>query len=308
MTLNINPGEIIYNRRKELGITQEALAGTRCSASTVSRIENIVQVPTLRTFCRLMEVLGEPGYTYGYYYNGFTLEELYLKSELLELMENETMENYDEILHRFSLAMEYNSRDEEQFFEFMKMLYWLFIDPHTVDLLDEALRIMRITDQSFELVENAKRRALNHIQILIINAMAIGLIEQKRVTEAIPILLSLVDLTKDARHILPQYLKNKAAILNNLSCAILELGCPGVAFECSKAAINIAYRYQGGGGYFLTKLIRTRYECVRQMNKNGLEREDYSRLHYYFKDLPTDMRHGRSFRDFLAEKKTLIIF
>lgn len=54
-------GNVVSERRKELGLSQRQLAGlAKCSNSTVSRIENEVYgfVPNVRTLRKLAKVLG----------------------------------------------------------------------------------------------------------------------------------------------------------------------------------------------------------------------------------------------------------
>ena len=54
-------GEIIKNRRIELGITQDELAGGICSVLTLSRIERGTQTPQDYTLVQIMQRLGLSG-------------------------------------------------------------------------------------------------------------------------------------------------------------------------------------------------------------------------------------------------------
>lgn len=56
-----NIGEYIRNRRKELGMTQEELAGGICSAMTLSRIERGEQAPQDSTLKSILQRLGLSG-------------------------------------------------------------------------------------------------------------------------------------------------------------------------------------------------------------------------------------------------------
>lgn len=53
-------GDLIYETRKQLGVTQEELAFGICSPGTLSKIENGLAVPKRRNYEALMQRLGKP--------------------------------------------------------------------------------------------------------------------------------------------------------------------------------------------------------------------------------------------------------
>lgn len=55
----LTPGEVVRSRRQQLGLSREKLAvQSETSVTTIVRIENLGQLPTVRTLAKIADVLG----------------------------------------------------------------------------------------------------------------------------------------------------------------------------------------------------------------------------------------------------------
>lgn len=306
MAYDNSPGSVIFQLRKARKLTQEELAGDICSTGTISRIENESQIPTRRMFYRLLEQLGESGFSYGDYYDGFSLQEMQLKREFLECLEYRSMSRFDEILWEFSQIYEKKNKGERQFLEFMRLISWEFASTLGVGFINEAERIFRITHSNFSLEKGICGRAYNQIQLMILNTIAVVASENGMGEKALKMWVELCGLVDNKRHILPQYWKNKAALYNNIATGLLEIDQNLNAREYSDKALALACKE--GGLFFWMKLVRTRLACYERLNMIFEREEEIRVLKNMFTHRSKDIYYGGSFSDFMQERKGLMIF
>lgn len=91
-------GEVIRGIRKAKGMTQEEVAEGICSASSLSKMENDSQVPSRQKFQKIMERLGETGYSYAYFFSIRDIEKQQMRRELMRALEFGRVEQAEELL------------------------------------------------------------------------------------------------------------------------------------------------------------------------------------------------------------------
>ena len=91
-------GEVIRSIRKAKGMTQEEVAEGICSTSSLSKMENGSQVPSRQRFQKIMERLGETGYSYAHFFSSGEAEREQYRREALEALEGGRVERAEELL------------------------------------------------------------------------------------------------------------------------------------------------------------------------------------------------------------------
>lgn len=306
MRFDDNPGGMLAKLRLENHLTQEELSEGICSSASLSRIENNSQVPTRRVFNLILERLAEPGFFYGDFYDTIPIEELRLKRDLIEALEYGRMEFFDEALHRYAKNYQQDSTKEEQFYRFMRLLYWRDLYTETTSFLEEAIQLMRMSHQNYRIDTDIRTMALDQVEIWIANVVAIALLETGEGEAAFFILVGLFSCLKKIRHCLPLYWKAMAAIYHNLAWCEMHLKKETVALEHAQKAVQTCC-FEGGVLFFM-RVLRLRLNCWLKLHNEKGWKSDLEVLRRLYLRLPKDMRSQWTFREFLSEKKGLLIF
>lgn len=256
-----NIGNLIRERREELGLTQEELSEGICSVATLSRVENSTNPPTRAHAQALLQRLG------------YSEAELFLTSgdrefKIVELQNKcrfayirNDMESTKIALEELSALQDAFSPTDRQYFELMT------VNIHLKEMSKE---------ESLERYENALR--ITHPSYRRDNLPAILTYEEITALNCIAVFLDMLGQREDAVRILyhlkrfyergvvdeQEALRTQPMILYNLSKILGLLGRYDECIEVSEEGINIAKR----SGRCLA-LARTMYNRAWSMVKRG---------------------------------------
>ncbi len=181
-------GEIIKQRRQELGITQAELCEGICEPPTLSRIENKKQTPTRNVLNALLQRLGISD---DRFYAALTAEELRINELCKEITSNNV--NYEkavackkgdirketlELHNELRKLMDSNDKDLEQFIVRSRVLLGgengNYSPDEKIKLLTDALKL---THQSFN-ADNIETGLFTFDEIKMINQIAMAYSER----------------------------------------------------------------------------------------------------------------------------------
>lgn len=226
-------GEFVRNRRKELGLSQQDLAGFTMALSTLSRIENGIQIPEKKTFYTLMKGLGMEQLSYEnllYHIEAGKKEEI---KRLLRHISNGEDEAGEHLLILQEKIMELDGYDMEK--PWIKRLVnsiWMEAHHHKDGFAGECQSILEgISKESVQKIQNRKLKPLEQ---LVINCMAVGCIREKNYDAAIFILESLFAVVSTESYSIwgQDTDREKAVLWHNLSIAYLYKENYKKAVEC----------------------------------------------------------------------------
>jgi transcriptional regulator with XRE-family HTH domain len=189
-----NVGDYIHDVRKRRGITQEELADGICSAGTLSRIENNSQTPTARTYCALMERLGEAPHLFSVFTNVEEIRSYKMSRRILRQISNHHLNGVDELLKDYTENIGEKNQIALQFAIYAKAICRSKRKDNPKQICRELQKALQLTMQ--EDVYNGiykKKRILTSDEILIWNNIAIQYSRMGDTKKAKRILLGLKD-------------------------------------------------------------------------------------------------------------------
>lgn len=167
-------GDYIHDLRKKRGITQDKLAEGICSNGTLSRIENNSQAPTARTYCALMERLGETPHLFSVFTNVDEIRSYKLSRKILRQISNHQMNQVDELLEDYTKSMGEKNQIALQFAIYAKAISRSGKKDNPKQICRDLQKALQLTTR--EDVYNGvlkKKRILTFDEILIWNNIAI---------------------------------------------------------------------------------------------------------------------------------------
>lgn len=167
-------GDYIHDVRKRRGITQEELAGGICSAGTLSRIENNSQAPTARTYCALMERLGETPHLFSVFTSVEEIRSYKMSRKILRQLSNHQMREVDELLTDYTENIGEKNQMALQFAIYAKAISRSKRKENPKQICRELQKALQLTMQE-ECHSGVykKKRILTFDEILIWNNIAI---------------------------------------------------------------------------------------------------------------------------------------
>lgn len=231
-------GTLIKERRKAMGLSQEALAHGICSVTTLSRIENGERLPTQNHLEALMERLGCSGLLLdnAVNENDFRIHEL--KFEIRQAYINGKQEELKKLLADFAPRISSANKADQQFLALYQILPVL--DQYTAEerlqKLEDALKLTCPSYQADQLPG-----LLSYEEIVLLNGIAISYSNLGDRSRGIAILYALKRYYENHMVNSEESLRTQPMILYNLSkwldwmadtmnvsrSAILASGLPG---------------------------------------------------------------------------------
>lgn len=185
-------GDVIRDSRKRQGITQEELAYGICTASSLSKIENKIQVPSRSTFRAIMERLGEPGYLYSTFASSEDMKQHKLCYKIVRMLANYDMNGMEDVLKENQGLMNPKKNEGKQFFMYIRAIYHsrMNMEPkYVLEELEEALQVTVYGDIYARMRQ--KNYLLTFDEIIIWNNIAIQSYRMGQKAKAMKILYEL---------------------------------------------------------------------------------------------------------------------
>lgn len=167
-------GDLIRDARERQKYSQEELSYGICTASTLSRIENGLQVPGKKILEGLMQRLGIVDRIYNIYLNQEELKRSELERQLTRCLAKGEFERSEELVERMEdmigsvSGKEYNLKMEQQYLRFARILIQKHKGESAEHILEMLLGAVRMTIPDFDGV-HIKTRLLTFHEISILN-------------------------------------------------------------------------------------------------------------------------------------------
>lgn len=299
-------GDIIRELRKRKGLTQEKLSEDICVPATLSRIENGTQVPGRATFYRLMERLGETGFSYEEFIDGESLRGIQIENQLFSHLEYGIFDKGEALLLEYKEEVDLSGTRERQFFSFIMLMWedhlrrndmqWLSYLRHELEGLLKMTYVQYpgISWRNFaEFVADEKRgaiveRSLYRVEKLLINNIAYTYLKEHKYKEAMQqyLLLRRLLLREDREN--AGFWKEKAVYHNNIAvCEMKMENLRRALDECEEA---LAFLYKGAGIVGLYQLLLNRLRITTMMKKEVYLYQESETLKMLFTLLPEGLR------------------
>lgn len=275
-------GEIIKQRRQELGITQEDLCEGICEPPTMSRIEKGHQVPTLSKLKALLSRLGLPSEKY---YALLSENELKIERLKDEIIDCNARKMYTEGLEKLNLLSPLVKEDDSLSQQFIlrsrvllgKMEEHCIVPYTTEEKLELLFHAIRLTIPNFD-IDDIGRHWYSLDEMKIINQMAITYAENRRFEDAVDIFQPLM-----------KYLTKKFVINPGTSTTAIMIAynyanilCAQKRYEKAKEIAQWGYDkcLEWGRSGSLGGLLYVLAECLYHDGKIE-ESKDYCMQSYY---------------------------
>lgn len=188
-------GSVIKREREKYKITQEELCFGICSVSTLSRIENNGQTPSMEKAMALLSRLGLEGSTY----MSFVSEEEYRFYDIRSKVEEMLSKKQYEAAYSFTEGQrDYLQKNvfRKQFLLTVEAVKLCYIDKQYETAIGMTEEALQLTCPRFEKAKKI-RYLLTDIEIDVINLMAVSYWKSSDAVEAIRILTNLTEAVRE---------------------------------------------------------------------------------------------------------------
>ena len=217
-------GEMIRRVRKAKKMTQEEVAEGICTVSSLSKLENGSQIPSRQKFQKIMERLGESGYSYAFFFGKREFEQRQERLRLLEALEFGRPEQAEKILcMRRKRGIGKNAL-ETQFQEAAELLWrQLYLQP-VPDYGKRCRELLAMTRSAFLTDAPEKEQRLTRMEMLLMNNLGLGYFWEGDCREALRTLLCLYEEIEGSGAGMEDYRKKKAVVCGNLTLCLARMG------------------------------------------------------------------------------------
>ena len=304
-------GEVIRQRRLELGLTQEELCEGICEPMTISRFENGRQTPSRNRIKALMQRLGLPD---DRFFGLLSAKELQISSleqdivschvrfersaqEEKNRIREETFEKHREL----ERIMDKDDTLSKQLILRSKYLLGTEFGPYSLDDgLELLMEAMRLTSPKFDL-DSIGRGLYTENEIKLINNIALCYMRAGRHYDAIDILKQLLRYLQSHLQKIPPNRAHIPLVAFNYARELEIVKRYDDAIEIAEYARSICVNY--GHYQFLPDIIAILAECHYHQGKHEESAELYRQSFYLYKVI--DDRHNRAIiqaeaKDFLG--------
>ena len=184
-------GDMIYENRVVRGYSQEELCFGICSTSSLSRIENNLQVPGKKLFDALMQRLGVSEAVYGRFISREEMELFRLKQELIWKLENLDFEHLDALTEEMERRIHGRNDLDRQYLLFVKASILKNRKGAAAEVLCLLLDALHIKMPGFAAACHLKKRLLTFDEITILNGIALAYAELGEREQELNLLLEL---------------------------------------------------------------------------------------------------------------------
>lgn len=257
-------GNVIYENRIRKKITQEELGCGICTAVTLSRIENGVQMPRRKTFEALMQRLG---LYKQYYFLPITNEEMERSNLEYEITRKLSLKEYDikELLVQYKNCSSEMDHMEEQFYIYASALMLKNNKSDIEKMTELLLKAITLTIPNFSLKSLNRSRFLTFDEITIINNIAINYHYLDKQEDAKKLLIYLKDYLEHKDVDMEEKAKVYPMILFNLSNWLGAEGRNELVYELCNTGIDFCIKY--GKLTLFPNLIFNKGYSLARMNR-----------------------------------------
>lgn len=231
-------GDMIYEKRISRGYSQEELSFGICSTSSLSRIENNIQVPGKKLFDALMQRLGVSESIYSAFVSKEEMELVLLKQKLVWKLENLDFTDIDPLVKEMGTRIhEWNHLDKQYL-----LLVKASILKHNHGEADKVLHLLldaiHVTMPGFSAEEDIKKRLLTFDEITILNSIALEYDELGERKRTLKLLFELKEYLENHRIDGEEMAQKYPLILYNLTRRLGENGRYGEVQELCEKGIE----------------------------------------------------------------------
>lgn len=286
-------GSLIKSEREKHRVSQEELCFGICAVSTLSRIENNEQTPTMEKAVALLSRLGLEGSSY----MSFISEEEYLFFVIRR--DTEAILAHREYMRAYEYVMaqkEYLEKNKfrKQFLLAMDAIKQCYVDKKYETAIRTTEEALRITCPFFDKTKKI-RYLLTDMEVNVINLMAVSYWWSGERITAINLLINLTDAIRELSGTSMEYEQRYPMVLCNLSKWL----CSQMRYEEADEYIELGRRVCLRSG----KLLMLPYFCcckaavLQYTNQNDRVLEEYLNAYIMFKNmnLSEDAASLRSF-------------
>ena len=261
-------GRIIQEERNRRHIAQDDLCDGICSISTLSRIENGTQKPTLKVEKALLERLGCSTENLTFYAGEDEVKKHELEIELTRLAMHRDSVEEKLALYKKLVKGKKMSHMEKQFILMIEAMHGSYSGEWDLTRVQEQLEeALRLTIPQFIENELGRIKLMSLTEITILNNLGIVKHKQKRNMEAIRIWYYLLNYLEKSGLSVDTVGKKYPVMLVNLTKIVSEMNSFDEALELSGKGIAFCKKYHRMVG--LTEFYY--YKAVAHANLGHLE-------------------------------------
>lgn len=240
-------GELIRDARERQKYSQEELSYGICTASTLSRIENGLQVPGKKILEGIVQRLGIGDRIYDVYLSREEQEWCETERQLTRCLGNENFEQAEKLAEHLTENLKHtvgrsNLKMEKQYIRFANVLIQKHRGAHPKLILEELLEIIRMTMPDFD-GTHIRARLLTYHEIAILNSIGCAYHELKELWKGLQLLFELKEYMEEHTLNGEEMIAKYPMIVYNLSSWLGQEGMYQDALNLCQAGIEYCIEY-----------------------------------------------------------------
>ena len=284
---NKDLGSALRNLRGQYHISQEDLCRGIMSPTKLSRIETGKDLPSDQELALLMDRLHEPGCLLSDLYSTPSAETRRCLYKLKTACAFDRWEQVGQLLWCYRELAPETSLPARQFIQFTDLLSQRYLGASIPpkDWVNYCISILKLTCPNYLPSANVSELQLNQQEILILNAIAVGLMEWDMIRQSKILLLQLLNINRNRQDMGDLCALTRIALENNLLLCELKGPFHGKALELCRNLL--AHCSLAGGTYFYCKALRTRRTLLLDLGQEQAAAETERVIFFLYHQLPT---------------------
>jgi transcriptional regulator with XRE-family HTH domain len=287
---NTGLGSTLRALRDQHNISQVDLCKGIMSTTKLSRIETGKDLPSDLELSLLMDRLHEPGYLLSDYYATQSAEERHCQLLLRDACYFDRWERAEELLWAFENLLPKSSVPSLQYARLVELVCQRNLGGNIPpkEWVDYCIKLLHMTCPDYQPSIDVTELHLTQQEVLLLNAIAVGLLEWNMIRQARILLLQLLSFNRSRKDSSDTCAITRIVLEHNLLLCEMKGPFHGRSLQVCQSLLS--HCSTAGGTYLYCKVLRTRQALLLSLGQENAAYENEQCLAFLYRQLPLHLK------------------